>query len=335
MEQQPGPVNWAPWNPVPKRGMVRLWTWEALAHGADVVSYFRWRQATFAQEQMHAGLNLPGLHEWSQGGREAGQVGAELKTLGALPASQQAPVAIVYDYVSSWITRVQPQGADFRYYELAFRWYEALRRLGLDVDFVRPGGSLKGYKLVLVPSLLDVDDNAESAFAAADGPVLYGPRTGSKTRHHGLPPNLAPGRLADLVKLRILEVSSLRPGLNMAVSGAVSGRAERWREYVEARGAEVLARFAGGDPALTVAGVHHYLACWPDEALLTSTLKLLCGKAGLGVIELPPHIRLRRRGGLLFAFNYGEDGWTSPSAKKPLLGSSTIPPQGVAIFKSG
>jgi beta-galactosidase len=41
MEQQPGPVNWAPWNPIPKPGMVRLWTWEALAHGAEVVNYFR------------------------------------------------------------------------------------------------------------------------------------------------------------------------------------------------------------------------------------------------------------------------------------------------------
>ena len=36
MEQQPGPVNWAKWNPVPKPGMIRLWTWEALAHGAEV-----------------------------------------------------------------------------------------------------------------------------------------------------------------------------------------------------------------------------------------------------------------------------------------------------------
>ena len=38
MEQQPGPVNWAHWNPSPKDGMVRLWTWEAFAHGAGVVS---------------------------------------------------------------------------------------------------------------------------------------------------------------------------------------------------------------------------------------------------------------------------------------------------------
>ncbi len=45
MEQQPGPVNWAQHNPDPLPGMARLWAWEAFAHGAEVVSYFRWRQA--------------------------------------------------------------------------------------------------------------------------------------------------------------------------------------------------------------------------------------------------------------------------------------------------
>jgi len=57
MEQQPGPVNWAPVNPAPLPGMCRLWAWEAFAHGAETVCYFRWRQAPFAQEQMHAGID--------------------------------------------------------------------------------------------------------------------------------------------------------------------------------------------------------------------------------------------------------------------------------------
>ena len=34
MEQQPGPVNWAKYNPVPQAGAVRMWSWEAIAHGA-------------------------------------------------------------------------------------------------------------------------------------------------------------------------------------------------------------------------------------------------------------------------------------------------------------
>lgn len=334
MEQQPGPVNWAPWNPVPKPGMVRLWTWEALAHGAEVVSYFRWRQATFAQEQMHAGLNLPGLHELSQGGREAQVVGGEINAVGTLPQTAKAPVAIVYDYESSWITRIQAQGADFRYYELAFRWYEAVRRLGLNVDFVRPGTSLAGYQLVLVPSLLHVNEQAEKAFAAAEGIVVYGPRTGSKTRNYGIPPNLPPGPLAALTKLRVLEVSSLRPGITMHVMGLVQGEAHRWRDHVETLGADVLAHFADQGPALTAAGRHHYLACWPDEAMLHATLKLACAKAGLQVVDLPDSIRLRRRGDLLFAFNYGGEPWRLPGTHLALLGSASVPPQGVSVFRT-
>jgi beta-galactosidase len=109
MEQQPGPVNWAAWNPIPRKGQIRLFTWEAFAHGAEVVSYFRWRQAPFAQEQNHAGLNLPD-RTLSPGGQEAAQVGSELKQIGSLPDSRQAPVALVFDYEASWITRIQPQG---------------------------------------------------------------------------------------------------------------------------------------------------------------------------------------------------------------------------------
>lgn len=59
MEQQPGPVNWADCDAMPVPGMVRLWSWEAIAHGAELVSYFRWQQFPKAQEQMHAALNLP------------------------------------------------------------------------------------------------------------------------------------------------------------------------------------------------------------------------------------------------------------------------------------
>ena len=68
--------------------MVRLWTIEALAHGAEVVSYFRWRQAPFAQEQMHAGLNLPRSHELSPGGREAAAAAGDLMRLGDLPRAR-------------------------------------------------------------------------------------------------------------------------------------------------------------------------------------------------------------------------------------------------------
>ncbi len=333
MEQQPGPVNWAPWNPVPKPGMVRLWTLEAIAHGAEVVSYFRWRQAPFAQEQMHAGLNLPGLHELSVGGMEARQAAADLQALGPLGTSSQAPVALIYDYETCWSTMIQPQGKDFRSEELAYRWYEAVRRLGVDVDVVRPGGSLEGYKLVLVPGLVQVPDEALAALAETDALVLYGPRTGSRDRHFAIPDNLAPGPLQSLLAMRITQVSSLRPGLEDRVTGKVSGSAIRWREYVTTA-ARVLGSFRNGDPALVASGRHHYLACWPDEALLTSALQLLAEEAGLALHRVPAHVRLRSRGHLTFAFNYGPESWTCPDDVALVLGERTVKPQDFAVWRS-
>ena len=331
MEQQPGPVNWAPWNPVPKPGMVRLWGMEALAHGAEVVSYFRWRQAPFAQEQMHAGLNLPGLHELSPGGKEVTQLGAELAKLGALPKSLRAEVALVFDYEAQWVFDIQPQGADFRFSELCFRMYEALRRLGLDVDFIRPGDSLKGYKLVVVPSLPIISEAAERSLTEADGLVFFGPRSGSKTRHYQIPANLPPGPLQNLLKLRVTEVSSLRPGLRHRVSGQVAGSATRWVEQIETD-AKVLARFDDGSAALVQNGRYHYLACWPDHMLLDQLVLALTKKTKLKTTKLPPHIRMRKRGPWTFAFNYGPGNWTLPKGNKPLLGMSPIKPQDFAVW---
>ena len=332
MEQQPGPVNWAAWNPVPKRGMVRLWTWEALAHGAEVVSYFRWRQAIPAQEQFHSGLNLPGQHEYSQGGREAAATARELDILGPLPTAERAPVAIVYDYSAHWMTRIQPQGADFRFHELAFRWYEAVRRLGLDVDFVAPGADLTGYSLVLVPTMPHVSDDAERAFAAASGTIIYGPRSGSRTRHHAIPANLPPGPLGSLLGMRVLEVSSLRPGLSSTVQGTIAGKAVRWREYVETD-SNVLARFDSSEPALICKGNHHYLACWPDEHLLSELMGFAVRKTGLRSIPLPPATRTRQRGNLTFAFNYGTEIWESPIAGQLLIGRQAVEPQDLSIWR--
>ncbi len=333
MEQQPGPVNWAPWNPAPLPGMVRLWTWEALAHGAEVVSYFRWRQCPFAQEQMHAGLQLPN-RELAPGGEEVARIGRELQGF-TLPSSEHAPVAMVFDYEASWITRIEAHGADFSYTELTFRWYEAVRRLGLDVDLVAAGAPLGGYVAVLVPTLPHVSDAALAAFRDYQGPILFGPRSGAKTGRFRIPDTLPPGPLQDLLPLRVVQVASLRPGLVDPVMGdGVSGQAERWRERLKTD-LVALARFADGTPALVQSGSRSYLACWPDADLLTTTLELvLVRQAGLAVTRLPAHVRLRRRGDLNFAFNYGPDPWACPAADRLLGNGPELVAQDVACWRS-
>lgn len=332
MEQQAGPVNWAPWNAVPKPGMVRLWTLEAIAHGAEFVSYFRWRQATAAQEQMHSGLNLPGLDELSPGGKEVAVVAKEIAALGELPPVAPARVAIVMDYPSYWAAAIQPLAADFRPVELSFRWYEALRRLGLDVDFVRPGNALDAYDLVLMPTMSEIDATMEARLAAFTGVLLVGPRSGARDRHFAIPENLPPGPLGATTGNRIIQVSTLRPGLTDRVSGDVAGAAVRWREYAETS-ANVLGRFANGDPALTRKGNAFHLLCWPDADLLKAVIGSVVSVAGLSTLSLPEHVRIRRRGALTFAFNYGHEPWPLPAEAELLLGERILAPYSVAVWR--
>ena len=342
MEQQPGPVNWARHNPVPKPGMVRLWSWEALAHGAEVVSYFRWRQAPFAQEQMHAGLQRPD-RSLSIGGAEVGVVGQELHdllmSLGTeeLPDSRRSPVAMVLDYESLWMAGIQPQGADFDALLLHYRWYEAARRLGLDIDILPPGAPLDGYAAVLVPSLMTVTPDAMQAFAATDAILLFGPRSGSKTVDFAIPATLPPGPLQALLPCRVTQVASLRQGLLHRVVGeTVQGHAERWREWLEPRdGAACVARYDDDSPAIVCHGRVLYCGAWADEPLLSRLMRYALRElARLPIVELPPGIRLRRRGSLCFAFNYGHEPWTIPGSPDLLFGNGTLGPQDAACWQA-
>ena len=255
--------------------------------------------------------------------------------MGALPESHPAPVALVFDYEAVWVSTIQPQGLDFNQVELCFRWYEAVRRLGLDVDIVAPGADLSGYRVVIVPSLPIVSAAAQQALSGTTAKVLFGPRSGSKTAGFSIPEELPPGPLQRLIPMRVAQVASLRPGLVHGVFGpGIEGRVIRWREWVETK-ADVLAHFSDGTPALVRAGSHYYLAGWPDSDLLRAALlRLLEGLRGLRITELPPAVRLRRRGYLMFAFNYGDSPWAAPESNSEhyRVGGPVVGPQDVACW---
>jgi beta-galactosidase len=334
MEQQPGPVNWAPYNPAPQPGMVRAWSWEALAHGADVVSYFRWRQVPFAQEQMHAALLLPDSSE-TAAAAEVQQVAREIADLGLLPPCAQAPVALVVSYESAWITDIQPQGRDFRWLRFAMALYTAARALGLDVDLVPAGASLAGYRLVLVPPLLHLDEACLASLRELTVPVLLAPRTGSKTEDFQIPATLPPGPLQALLPLQIVAVESLRPGITARVNiGEEEFSARSWRETVRTA-LTPLASFGDGGGAWYAQGGFHYLACWPDSHLLTRIVSALALQAGLAPQTLAEGVRLQRRGDVTFAINFSTDTHKTPAPADAVfvLGSRQLPPAGVAAWR--
>lgn len=298
MEQQPGPVNWAPWNPDPLPGMARLWAWEAFAHGAEAVCYFRWRQAPFAQEQMHAGLLRPDSAP-AQAFAEVAEVARELAEAPET-TPVRAEVALVFDYESAWAWDIQPQGRDFSYFRLVFETYQALRRLGLDVDFVAPDcADLSAWKFVLAPGLATLSPSLKAALAAHRGTALLGPRTNSKTAEFATPVPLPPALPG--LDATVARVESLPPGLEVPLAGG--GRFLHWREKLETT-AEVSLRSDDGWPALIRQGSLHYLAGWPDAETMIALLEPLCRAEGITTQRLPEGLRQRRTASEHFLFNY-------------------------------
>lgn len=51
MEQQSGPGGWVNRMEMaaPRPGQMRLWTYQSVMHGADMLLYFRWRTATVSR----------------------------------------------------------------------------------------------------------------------------------------------------------------------------------------------------------------------------------------------------------------------------------------------
>ena len=307
MEQQSGPVNWAPWNPAPLPGMPRLWTLEAFAHGAETVCYFRWRQAPFAQEQMHAGL-LQTDSKAAPALDDVTQVANELKKFQNV-GTTKAQVALIFDYDSAYAWEAQPQGEDFDYFNLVFDCYRALRRAGWSVDVVPKTVDPTTYKITFAPGLLTVPTTLKG------GLIVAGPRAGSKTEELTISTESNPGIPG--LKTKITYVESLPPFAPMTLSGG--GAFEKWREAIETQD-RVILQLEGGEPAAIRAGDIIYLAGWPDPSAWRRLLVKLAQEKNLPIMDLPKEIRIRDTETHRFWFNYGPNEVTCNNITLPAAG---------------
>jgi len=330
MEQQPGPVNWAKYNPVPLPGAVRMWTWEAFAHDAEVVSYFRWRQAPYAQEQMHAGLmhcdNSPAM-----GSKEALQVSKEIQEI-KLPPTQKADIALLHDYEACWMTEIDGQTQDFHYTRLMLDFYKSIRINGGSLDIVGKYTDFTGYKLIIIPSFVHLDEEIFSRITLSGAKILAGPRTGVKTNGFQIPHNLSLEGLG----FKVTRVDALPQELPIEVEWkGIKGHINVWREQGQCSGTSD-GKGIDDMPVVTTGNKGSYLCGWPDENLLKAIMKEQMLSAGLTTVSLPEYLRVRQRGNLLFFTNYGKQKVSIPKKYNGefLLGQRELAQSDVAILKS-
>ena len=333
MEQQPGPVNWASFNPDPLPGMPRLWAWEAFAHGAEVVSYFRWRQAPFAQEQMHAGLLRPDS-EPAPAYHDAAQVAQELAATAIKGAAAKGRVAIVFDYQSEWAWEIQPQAKGFSHGAHVRALYAAFRKHGIDIDIISPHTtSFSGYEIVAVPALFAWNETLRTAIEEFEGYLLIGPRSGSKTDNFSIPAGLAPDLSSNLLDAKVMRIDSIDPSVEVEVKG--SGAVRLWRERIETK-VNVIIEDVEGWPVLIAQGKLHYLGASGTKALIQRVVDYLIAEAELPTIELPAGVRCRVRDGLRVYVNYSNTSASLALAADEIgyvLGSEELPAAGVSVAR--
>ena len=334
MEQQPGPVNWAPHNPAPLPGMIKLWALEAFAHNAEVMSWFRWRQMPAAQEQMHTGLLRPD-HTEDTAVEEIRALTDNLQQLQKAltqPVKRACDVAMVFDYAGDQMCRIQPQGQNFEPLHWLLEMYTALRLCGVNVDVIPPEANLNDYRFVVIANSTHLNKVTVANLRSTNAHVLFGPRTGSKTYDHAIPDALPPGDLQALLPIRVVRTESL-PDFAELPTNKADMTAWRWREQIESDLTPV-SEFDDGWGFCYSKGRLHYLNCCLKPESLNQFVREKLIEAKIKLMPCSDGLRYSHYGPLTFAFNYGPEPAKLDKSHHYLIGTENVSAGNVAVFYS-
>ncbi len=335
IETQPGSVNWAPINSAQDRGETRAAAWNAVAHGAEAVCYWQWRNALNGQEQYHGSLIAPDgdprpiYAEISRTGREFRQAGHLFDD-----TSVEASVAVLHSYEDRWALDFQRHHADFDPLQYLVSFYRPLSRRNIAVDVLSTRAMLDGYKLVIAaPHILDeAIANELIRFVEGGGHLVLGVRSGMKTPDNALRPQRQPALLQAIAGAHVEEYYALREPVDiksMIRSNETgkrpkllpAGTAHTWAEWlVPRRDTAVLARYGAsngwldGQAAITMhthspsGGTAYMVGAWLDDALQDSLIGWIVAQAGVEPVlpGLPASVHVMRRGQAYILINNAE-----------------------------
>ena len=139
MEQTPSVTNWLAYNALKRPGVMRLWSYQAMAHGADAVLFFQMRRSIGACEKYHGAVIDHVGTENTRAFREISQLGKELQQLGdkTLGARSRAKAAILVDWDNWWAIEYSAgPSRDLKYLDEVFLYYRALEEQNYAVDII-------------------------------------------------------------------------------------------------------------------------------------------------------------------------------------------------------
>ncbi|BCG57528.1 beta-galactosidase [Paenibacillus sp. URB8-2] len=368
MEQTPSQQNWQAYNSLKRPGVMRLWSYQAVARGADTVLFFQLRRSVGACEKYHGAVIEHAGHEHTRVFRECAELGRELQLLGGelLDARSSAKVAILFDWENRWALNLSsgPTVA-LNYVDEVHKYYDALFAQHIEVDMVGVLEDLTKYEIVIAPVLYMVKPGFAAraeAFVQAGGTFVTTFFSGIVDENDLVTLGGYPGQLRRLLGVWAEEIDALLPGMSNQIVmerdwKKLSGSYECGIlcDLIHSEGAETLARYGSdfyrGMPALTVnrfgGGKAYYIASSPDAGFLQGLLGNLCADKNIApLVKAPQGIEAARRvkngTPYLFLLNHtdgeltaeiGSAGMTDLLTGRAVSGTAVVPAKGVMILK--
>lgn len=353
MEQTPSQQNWQPYNSLKRPGVMRLWSYQAVAHGADTVLFFQLRRSIGACEKYHGAVIEHVGHEHTRVFREVAELGRELQQLGGtlLDARTEAKVAIVYDWENRWATELSsgPTVA-LNYVNEVHKYYDALFRMHVECDMVSVEEDFGKYEIVIAPVMYMVKPGFAKKveeFTQNGGTFVTTFFSGIVNENDLVTTGGYPGELRPVLGIWAEEIDALFPDQKNQIVmkqpwGELTGPYECGLlcDLIHAEGAEVLAEYGAdfykGMPVLTVNrfgnGRAYYVASSPEASFLQGFLKNLCEEKGIKpLLEAPAGVETARRvkdgKAYLFLLNHNAEDTQvdiGANAKKELLSGETL-----------
>ena len=324
MEQTPSVTNWLPYNALKRPGVMRLWSYQAVAHGADTVMFFQMRRSIGACEKYHGAVIDHVGHENTRVFREIAELGAELEKIGSLTlgARTDAKAAIIFDWDNWWSTSYSAgPSINLRYCDEILNYYKAFHNLNISVDIIGVEDDLSQYSLVVAPLLYMIKpghDERLRSFVTNGGHFLTTFFSGYVDEHDLVTLGGYPGKLRDILGIWVEEEDALPE--NDANSFTYEGTAYPavlLCDLLHTEGAEALCSyekdFYAGMPALTRNhfgnGYAYYMATRSNADFYRRLIGDICKEAGIEpLIEAPELIEVTQRrnqnGTFLFFLNH-------------------------------
>jgi len=334
MEQTPSYTASRDVNPLQRPGVMRLWSWQAVAHGADAVLFFQLRASLGACEKYHGAVIGHAGRSDTRVFREVASLGAELDLLGGatLGARTPARVALLFDWDSWWALELSDGPSRLvRYQDVVLAYYRALWDAGADVDVVPVTADLAGYDVVFAPVLYMIKGDLARRLeqvASRGGSVVTTFLSGRVDEHNNAFAMDVPGPLGPLMGVRVDEWDARGPDVvNPVRLNAFEVDARLVFELVIPQGAEVLgtyqADFYAGTPAVTRnefgRGLGWYVATGlDDDGVMLVVRRVLSRHDLLGLYadidDLETAVRVTPDGTrLLFLLNHGAEPLDMPA----------------------